>query len=395
MLKSYKYRMYPNREQEMEIARHIGCCRFVFNNSLQKKIEAYEKEKKSLSCFDLNRMLPDMKKEFEWLNDVNSQSLQQENNHLDNAFKKFFREKKGFPNFKSKKNPKKSFSIPQNIVIDFKANKISLPKIGTIKAVLHRTFKGKIKTSTVSMSPTGKYFISVLVEDDKKIPRQKKFTFKNTVGIDVGITHFAALSTGEKIENPKYLKKSIERLKILQRRASKKKKCSANRKKANLKVSLLHEKIANQRNDFLHKFTHKIVSENQAVAIETLNIAEMTKNHCLARAINDASWSECFRQLEYKCEWKGKTLLQIGQFKPSSKICNVCGEINNNLDLSMREWICQKCKTKHDRDLNAAINIKKFALQKQNLITAPKELRDVPLEMSSIEESEKEEAHRL
>ncbi|MBU3957492.1 MAG: IS200/IS605 family element transposase accessory protein TnpB [Nanoarchaeota archaeon] len=396
MLKSYKFRLYPNKKQEELIRKHIGCCRFIYNYSLVKKIESYEKEKKTLSHYDLNGLLPELKKEFEWLKEVNSQSLQQENNHLDNAFKRFFREKKGFPNFKSKKNEKKSFSIPQSCEVNFKSGRISLPKLGEIKSVLHRTFKGKIKNTTVSMTPTNKYFISILVDDGKKLPKQKKFNFKNTVGIDVGITHFAMLSNGEKIENPKYLKNSLERLKILQRRTSKKQKGSANRRKANLKVSKLHEKIANQRNDFLHKFTHKIVSENQAVAIESLNITGMIRNHNLAQAISDAGWSECFRQIEYKCEWTGKTLLQIGQFEASSKICNICGEVNHNLTLADREWTCAKCETKHDRDWNAAINIKKFALQKQNLIgNAPKELRVVPLEMPTGVGSEKEEAHRL
>ena len=396
MLKSYKFRLYPNKKQEELIRKHIGCCRFIYNYSLVKKIESYEKEKKTLSHYDLNGLLPELKKEFEWLKEVNSQSLQQENNHLDNAFKRFFREKKGFPNFKSKKNEKKSFSIPQSCEVNFKSGRISLPKLGEIKSVLHRTFKGKIKNTTVSMTPTNKYFISILVDDGKKLPKQKKFNFKNTVGIDVGITHFAMLSNGEKIENPKYLKNSLERLKILQRRTSKKQKGSANRRKANLKVSKLHEKISNQRNDFLHKFTHKIVSENQAVAIESLNITGMIRNHNLAQAISDAGWSECFRQIEYKCEWTGKTLLQIGQFEASSKICNICGEVNHNLTLADREWTCAKCETKHDRDWNAAINIKKFALQKQNLIgNAPKELRVVPLEMPTGVGSEKEEAHRL
>lgn len=396
MLKSYKFRLYPNKSQEELIRKHIGCCRFVYNHSLAEKIKAYEEEKKSLSHYDLNKLIPNMKKEFEWLKEVNSQSLQQENNHLDNAFKRFFREKKGFPNFKSKKNPKSSFSVPQSCEVNFKSGRISLPKLGEVKSKLHRTFNGKIKNATVSTTSTGKYFISILVEDRKKIPKKRRFNSNSTVGIDVGITHFATLSNGEKIENPKYLKKSIDRLKVLQKRASKKQKGSANRKKANLKVSLLHERIANQRSDFLHKFTHKIVSENQAVAIENLNIKGMMQNHCLAQAISDAGWSECFRQLEYKTEWTGKTLLQIGRFDKSSKICSCCGTINNSLTLGDRFWTCANCKTEHDRDWNASINIKKFALQKQNMIgNAPKELREVPLEMCSGEQSKKEEANEL
>ena len=397
MLKSYKFRLYPNKLQVEGITKHIGCCRFIYNFSLEQKIKNYEKNNISLNQFDLNKLLPKLKEENEWLKEINSQSLQQENNHLDNAFKRFFREKKGFPKFKSKKNPKKSFSIPQNVKIDFKKNKISLPKIGWIKSILHRKFNEKIKTSTVSMTPTGKYFISILVDDEKNLPKKYNFNFKNTIGIDVGIESFATLSSGKKIENPKYLKSSIDRLKILQKRASKKQKGSANRIKSNKKVAILHEKIANQRKDFLHKLTHKIVGENQAIAIENLNISGMVKNHCLAQAISDVSWSEFFRQLEYKCEWYGKTLLQIGQFEPSSKICSNCGAKNSELKLNMRKWTCQKCNTKHDRDVNAAINIKTFALQKQNLIVidSPKELRGVPLEMPTRVGSTKEEAKYL
>lgn len=393
MLKAYKFRLYPNKKQEELIRKHIGCCRFVFNYSLAEKIKSYETKGKSLSQFDLNKLIPNLKKENMWLKEVNSQSLQQANNHLDFAFKKFFREKKGFPNFKSKHNQIQSFTVPQNYSIDFKTQKITLPKIGLVKAKTHRMFKGELKSAIVSMTSTNKYFISILTEDNKCMPIQKKVKYNTTVGIDVGITSFATLSTGEKIDNPKYLKQSLQRLKILQKRASRKQKGSMNRKKANFKVAILHEIIKNQRNDFLHKFTHKIVSENQAIAIETLNIKGMVQNHCLAQSINDVSWSECFRQLEYKSLWYGKTLLKIGQFEPSTKICNVCGTINNTLELKDREWTCSQCNTKHDRDVNASINIKKFAIQNQNMIgTSPKELRAEPLEMSSMEESRKEEA---
>ncbi len=393
MLKAYKFRLYPNQKQEELIRKHIGCCRYIYNYSLAEKIKTYEIKGKSLSQFDLNKLIPNQKKENKWLKEVNSQSLQQANNHLDVAFKKFFREKKGFPHFKSKHNHVQSFTVPQNYYVDFVNQKITLPKIGIVKAKTHRMFKGDLKSATVSMTPTSKYFISILVEDDKRMPKQKKFNYGSTIGIDVGISSFATLSTGEKIENPKYLKYSLDRLKILQRRASKKQKGSANRRKANLKVARLHERIKSQRNDFLHKFTHKIVSENQAIAIETLNIKGMQQNHNLAQSISDASWNGCFRQLRYKTTWTGKTLLETGQFEPSSKICNFCGTINTTLELKDREWSCFKCNTKHDRDINAAINIKKFALQNQNLIgTSPKELRAEPLEMSIAIESKKEEA---
>ena len=368
MLTAYKYRMYPDEEQRAKFLKHVGACRFVYNWSLEQKIKAYGIDKTSLSCFDLNVMLPHLKEEFVWLKEVNSQSLQQTNRNLDSAFTRFFREKKGFPKFKSRKNPLQSFGIPQHYKVDFNNKRVKLPKIGWIKTKLSRTFEGILKTATVSMTTTGKFFISILVEDGKETPKKEPFGYDTTIGIDVGIKTFATLSNGTKIDNPKFLKSSLQRLKVLQRRVSRKKKGSNNRDKARQKVALLHEHIANQRKDFLHKLTTKLVSENQAIAIETLNISGMMKNRHLSQAIGDVSWSEFFRQLGYKCEWYGKTLLHIGRFEPSSKICNVCGQINSNLKLSDREWTCKKCGSLHDRDINASINIKKFALQTQNLI---------------------------
>ena len=368
MLKAYRYRMYPDEAQREMFLKHTGACRFVYNLSLEQKIKKYETDKAALSCYDLNAMLPELKKEFEWLKEVNSQSLQQTNRNLDSAFKRIFREKKGFPKFKSRKNPLQTFGIPQNYIVDFDNNLVKLPKIGWIKTKLSKTFEGISKTATVSMTTTNKFFISILVDDGRETPEKEPFGYASTIGLDVGIKDFATMSNGTKVDNPKFLKSSLQRVKVLQRRVSRKKKGSNNRNKARQKVALQHEKITNQRKDFLHKVSSKIVSENQAIAIETLNMAGMMKNHCLAQAIGDVSWSEFFRQLNYKCEWYGKTLLRIGRFEPSSKICNVCGSINRDLKLSDREWTCAGCGSHHDRDVNASINIKKFALQAQNLI---------------------------
>ncbi|KAB3547860.1 MAG: IS200/IS605 family element transposase accessory protein TnpB [ANME-2 cluster archaeon] len=368
MLIAYKYRMYPDEGQREMFLKHIGACRFVYNLSLERKIKAYETDKTTLSCYTLNAMLPDLKKEFEWLTEVNSQSLQQTNRNLDSAFTRFFREKKGFPKFKSRKNPLQTFGIPQHYKVDFDNNRVKLPKIGWIKTKLSRQFNGISKTATVSMTATGKFFISILVDDGRETPEKEPFGYDSTIGLDVGITDFVTMSDGTKINNPKFLIGSIQRLKVLQRRVSQKKKGSKNRDKAKYQVAKQHEKITDQRKDFLHKVSSKAVSDNQAIAIETLNVTGMMKNHCLAQAIGDVSWSEFFRQLEYKCEWYGKTLLRIGQFEPSSKICSVCGSINDDLKLSDREWTCAGCGTLHDRDVNASINIKKFALQDQNLI---------------------------
>jgi len=273
MLKAYKFRMYPNKEQKSLIENHFGACRFVYNRALELKLKSYEIEGKSLSRFALNKMLPELKKEHEWLKEVNSQSLQGATLHLDNAFTKFFREKKGFPNFKSRKNPVQSFSVPQHYTVNFDKNKVKIPKIGEIKTIIHRYFEGEQKNATISRTSTNKYFISILVNDRKdNIPDKEEFTDKTTIGVDVGIKDFAILSTGEKVQNLKYLKNSLIRLKVLQKRLSKKKKGSKNREKAKLTVAKLHEKISNQRNDFQHKLSYKLICENQAIALETLKI---------------------------------------------------------------------------------------------------------------------------
>ncbi|MCD4807953.1 MAG: IS200/IS605 family element transposase accessory protein TnpB [Methanococcoides sp.] len=370
MLKAYKYRLYPTESQNEILVKHIGACRFTYNWALEQKNKAYEVDKEHLSRFELqHRLVHDLKPNNEWLKEVNSQSLLNALINLESAFTRFFREKKGFPNFKSRKNPIQSFQIPQHYSVDFETNTIKLPKIKQpIKAKLHRKFEGKLKTATVSRTPTGKYYISFLADDEKELPEKQSFNENSTLGIDVGLTHFAILSNGEKIDNPKHLKNSIDRMKILQKRMSKKQKGSNNRNRSRHTVAKIHEKIRNQRMDFLHKTTSKLISENQAIAVESLNVSGMLKNHCLAQAISDVSWSEFFRQLEYKAELYGKTLLKIGQFEPSSKLCNVCGYYNNKMTLKDRDWCCPECNTEHDRDINAAINVKKFALQKQNLL---------------------------
>ena len=368
MLQAYKYRMYPSEEQVPLLMQHIHACRFVYNYSLEQKIRAYEQNGQKLSCFDLNNRLPDLKEGHPWLTEVNSQSLQSANKNLDNAFTRFFREKKGFPRFKSKKNPVQSFQIPQHYRADFDRGKIRFPKIGEVRTVFHRVFTGKMKYATISVTSTGEWFVSILVDDRNPDPEPVPFSRDTTLGIDVGLIDFATFSNGEKVANPRYLKNSQQRLKVLQRRVSRKKKGSMNRQKAIKKLATCHEKIANQRNDFLHNLSFRVVSENQAIAVESLNVSGMQKNHGLAQSISDVSWSLFFTMLEYKCRRYGKPLLKIGRFDPSSKICSRCGYINRDLKLSDREWVCPDCGVHHDRDINAAINIKKFALQEQNLV---------------------------
>jgi putative transposase len=368
MLKAYKYRLYPTKNQADQFNQHIGSCRFVYNWALDQKIKAYEQTGKSVSRYTLNKLIPSLKTNSPWLSEVNSQSLQGMTKQVESAFTKFFREKAGFPKFKSKKNPIQSFPVPQHYEVDFDSGTIKLPKIGDVKVVLHKKFTGTLKTAVISRTVTGKYFISVLVDNNEATPSKSIFSEITTVGVDVGIKDFAVLSTGEKVENPKYLKNSIHRLKCLQRRVSKKVKGSKNRNKARQHLSKIHEIITNQRNNFQHKISSRLICENQAIALETLNVKGMLKNHCLAQSISDVAWSSFVTKLEYKAEWFGKTILRIGRFEPSSKTCSICGYRNNTLTLKDREWECPDCKTKHDRDINAAINIKKFALIDQNLI---------------------------
>ena len=366
MLKAYKYRMYPNSTQRLALAKTFGCVRYIYNKGIETKTKAYETKGKTLSCFDLcNGMLKQEKAENIWLKEVYSQTLQMSLRNLDNAFTRFFRKNSGFPNFKKKSN-RQSCQYPQNVKVNWDNSTVFLPKIGDVKVILSRKFEGKIGTCTVSQDATGKYFISILVDDRKKPVKLKKIKDATTIGIDLGLKDFAILSSGEKVANPRNLRNEMQRLKVLQSRASKKKKKSNNRKKAFLKVAKLYSIITNKRNDFLHKFTHKLTHNNQVdtICVEDLNVSGMMKNHKLAQAIADVSWSKAIDYLKYKCEWYGKNLIQIGRFEASSKTCSVCGSVKKDLTLKDREWTCQDCGTKHDRDINASINIKKFGLMK-------------------------------
>jgi len=368
--KAYKYRIYPKPKQEVLLAKHFGCVRFIYNWALELKVKKYQTEQKSLNFFDLNKLITQKKLELVWLKEVNSQSLQMSMKHLDSAFTRFFREKHGFPKFKSRHN-KQSFACPQNVKVDWHNSTVKLPKIGEVKTVFSRHFEGKIKTCTVTKTKTNKYYISILVETSENNPKKSKIKLNTAIGIDLGIKDFAITSDGKKIDNPKYLRESEQRLKVLQRRASKKIKKSNNRRKAFLKVARRHEKIKNRRDDFLHKVSTKLVRENQTICLETLNVAGMIKNHKLAKSIADASWSRFVVFLMYKAEWCGCNILRIGRFEASSKTCSCCGSIKKDLKLEDRKWRCEECGILHDRDVNAAINIKKMAIQKQNLISPP------------------------
>jgi putative transposase len=355
VLKAYKYRISPTKAQSELINKHIGSTRFVYNLALECKQMAYVGNRVNLSCFDLINQLPELKKECVWLKEINSQSLQRSIVNLDTAFTKFFKGQANFPNFK-KKTARQSFSIPQNVIIE--GDKLIIPKFKNgINIILHREIKGEIRQATISITSTGKYFASILVDNKKELPNKKVIKEKTAVGIDLGIKDFLVASDGKKFDNPKFLKKSLFRLKFVQRKYSKKK-----GERTKYRLQRLHEIVVNQRKDFLHKTSINIIKNHDTICIEDLNIKGMVKNHKLAQAISDASWGEFVRQLEYKAEWYGKNIIRIGRFEPSSKTCSYCGSINKELTLQDREWACV-CGEVLDRDKNAAINIKNFALK--------------------------------
>ena len=366
--KAYKYRIYPTKRQEVLIAKHLGCCRFLYNYALDKKVKAYQKDKTNISRYQIQAELPTMKKseKYCWLSEVNSLSLQAALANLDSAFVKFFREKKGFPKFKSKKENRQSFSIPQNTRVNYDEGKVYIPKFKEgIKACFHRKFEGLVKTSVIIRTSTGKYYISILVEVNEVDAAPKPISENKAVGIDLGIKTFAVLSDGTEIQNHKYLKRSIKKVKRLQRSLSKKAKGSKNREKARLRLARVHERVCNQRNDFLHQVTHRLVANYDTICLETLSASNMVKNHHLAQALEDIAINRFNTLLEYKAKEYGVNILRIGRFEPSSKMCT-CGYINHDLTLAMRTWKCPVCGAVHDRDLLAANNIKRFAFNKLN-----------------------------
>ena len=351
MLKSYKYRLYPNKKQQEYFAKCFGCVRFIYNRMLSDKIEYYKETKKKL-----NNTPAQYKKEFSWLKEVDSLALANAQMNLQSAYNNFFkRPEVGFPKFKSKKNHYYSYTTNNQGGNIYVSNQyIKLPKIGLVRIKKHRDFKGVIKSVTVSQTPSGKYYISVLVNCEE----QEKFSKSNhEIGIDLGIKEFCITSDGEMIENPKHFRKSENRLKKLQKDLSRCKRGSKNKEKCRIKVARQHEKIANQRKDFLHELSKRIICENQTIVLESLRVKNMIGNRKLSKSIADVAWSEFIRQLEYKADWYGREIIKIDTWYPSSQICSNCGHKDGKKALSIREWTCSVCGTQHDRDINAAINI--------------------------------------
>lgn len=339
--------------------KQFGCVRFVYNWGLARKIEQYARVGKSDTRFQLDKQLTVLKKDFEWLTEVASQPLQQAIVNLDKAFTRFFKEKKGFPKFHSK-HTHNSANYPQGVSVDFESNRITIPKLGKVKARISRVFEGKIKTCTVSRNKSGQFFISVLVEVENQDVTLKPEVLETATGVDLGIKHFAVLSTGEKIENPRHLSNALARLKVLHKRFSRTKKGGKNREKARVRLARAYQRVTNCRLDFLHKVSSDLVKRFDTICLEDLNVAVMVKNHKLARHIVDAGWGTFRSFCEYKTAWVGKHVRVIGRFEPSSRVCD-CGWYNHGLKLSDREWLCPACNTLNDRDVLAGNNIKKFA----------------------------------
>ena len=375
MKKTYEYRIYPTDEQKSLLAKHFGHCRWMYNYALSRKISHYKQTSSTLSRYDIQAEIPGLKKQesTKWLKEVNSQSLQAVLIHLDAAYNKFFTKSGGFPKFKTRKS-KQSFEIPKNLTVDFDTNTIELPKFKEpIKTIFHRQFIGEIRTCHIKRSASGKYYVTILVDDGKELLPKPEIRKETAVGIDVGIKSFIATSDGDEIKNPRHFVKCQSRLSSIQRSFSRKIKSkkkgeslSINAEKQKVKLQLLYEHVANQRKDFLHKVTTRLIREKQTICIEDLNVKGMMKNRRLSKHIGDAGWGMFFQFLRYKRDWYGNNILSIGRFEPSSKTCSKCGYIKHDLTLKDRTWICPVCGEHHDRDVNAANNILNFSFDINN-----------------------------
>ena len=363
MITSTKIRIYPSDDQKVTINKFFGCARWLWNNSLAETQKAYKETGKGLGQFALNKRLPALKEEFPWLADTHSQVLQAVCLNMSRAFINFFERRANYPKFKTKRS-KQSIQYPQGVRL-VSERKIYLPKIGEVKAAVHREIAGEIKTVTVSRSVSGKFFASILVED-KTTPPAASFEGQ-IVGIDLGLTHLAVTSRGAKFENPKHLAKATKNLRRKQQKLSRKVQGSNSRNKARIIVAKVHERIANTRKDFLHKLSRRLVDENQVIAIESLSVKELMKRHCVARSISDAGWGLFSSFLEYKSARVGKGFVKVDRFFPSSKLCSNCLRAKEHLSLDARSWLCVHCGTRHDRDINAAKNIR---LEAQRMIAA-------------------------
>lgn len=347
----FKYRIYPNREQQQRLAVQFGHCRFVYNRYRALRETTYQETGKGMRYHECALDLARLKKElaYAWLKEADSQALQQSLRDLDTAYQNFFKGHCQYPRFKSKYD-KQSYRYPQRFKLD--GDRIYLPKVGWVKIISHRPHKGKMKSCTVSKTKRGHYFVSILCEYEKE-----SVPVDGAVGIDLGLSHFLTLSNGEKIDNPRHLRKQERLLRIRQRRLSRKQKGSHNRDKARHRVAVQHERVANQRRDFHHQVSRKLVDTYGTIALESLHVKGMMTNHSLAKSIADAGWSQFVTFVQYKQIWAGGQVIQADRWFPSSKTCSECHAIYHDLTLSERTWTCENCGTEHDRDVNAAHNL--------------------------------------
>jgi putative transposase len=358
MLRVVKVRLDPNTEQQQLLAQSFGNCRWLYNYCLNLMNQTYLDTGKGLSGYEVKKLIPQLKKEYEWLKLTYSQCLQQVCLNLGVAFNNFFERRAKYPRFKSK-HGNQSIQYPQNVKV--LASSLTLPKIGVVKAIIHRPIEGKIKTVTISKNCCDQYFASILFEDGKE--KSDSSTNGKAVGIDVGLNHFAITSDGSKFDNPRFLSKHENNLKRKQQQLSRKQKGANNRNQARKKVAKVHRKITNCREDFLHKLSRRLVNENQVIVTENLYVKGMMKNHTLAKAIAQVGWGMFMTMLKYKAENEGKIYQEVERFFPSSKTCHVCLNQVGSLPLDIRQWTCENCQTKHDRDVNAAINLRDEGLR--------------------------------
>ncbi|MDM9383237.1 RNA-guided endonuclease TnpB family protein [Chlorogloeopsis sp. ULAP01] len=358
MLKVVKIRIYPTEKQEISLAKGFGCARWLWNRFLAQNNEIYKETGKGLSRFDYQKQLPQLKKEFEWLGEVYSQCLQVVCLNLSRAFINFFECRARYPRFKSK-HGRQSITYPQNVKVE--GDYIKVPKVGNIFGKIHREITGKLKTVTLSKNPDGKYYASLLFEDG--LPVATPSTEGKAIGLDLGLTDFVVTSDSAKIKQPRWMKKRERNLKRKQQSLARKVKGSKNRDKARKLVAKTHSKVARCREDFLHKLSRKIVNENQVIVVEDLYVKGMVQNPNLSKAISQVGWGMFCTMLKYKAEATGKVYLEVSRFFPSSKTCHVCLNVVGSLPLDIRSWTCSSCKTRHDRDITAAINIRNEGLR--------------------------------
>ena len=365
MQKGIKFRIYPNKEQQTIINQTLGCCRLIYNKGLAMRNEAYQNGSK-IGYSQTSTMLTELKKQddFVFLKVVDSIALQQSLRDLDRGFVNFFQKRARHPQFKSKHNRHQSYrTINQSNNIRIVGKYIKLPKLGYVK-VRQSMEVGKINNVTIEHTPTGKYFAVLNIEFEPQPMNNKG----GKIRIDVGIKEFYSDSNGNVVSNPKYLEKSMRKLMREQRKLSRKEKGSKNRNKQRVKVALVHEKITNQRNDFLQNESTKLIRENQTICIEDLKVKNMMRNHKLAQHIGSASWSKFFDMLSYKATWYGNDIVKVPTMYPSSQTCSCCGYKNSLVkNLSVRKWECPECHTRHDRDTNASVNILNKGLQMQSV----------------------------